>query len=1122
MAGSSRLSNQGSSSSNPGGSKRASKATVSSSRSSLDSVASSGIKKTFGRRSFKSRFSSQLAQSAAAAASGSDLGTEDGLDAGGPGGDDSSVDEGLWDTNDAVFLARAREGEGADRPLEQAPRSSASFLPSWHPDAKQAFSEDLRQRYSDASSAGPSNFMSSPAGRVSDVDTALTSPDDESKRSAQILHQQGIQLPLKLPSSMFLPLQWPADGDVAPSHSSAGAVSTSSRSYSIDSTDDQPVLPPLSMVRGRTTSLPFPQSPIEENEEKSWLDADYESEGGSVAPRDEQWRGSYDELGLGESRKTPRSGTQQESESGHTVLNQDRSEFGALVEPQGSRMDQTKRAQASHSSNLDTQRNGHPTLDDRRADETWQSKTRPVLQELQSHSVESRALASCIQQLTLDSDAEAGEILDNSNLDDVTLRAIEAGDRTKAGRDLWSPSMGSQSSSDRASNPTSQGLPGSPVDVFGDRSYPTRIASSPVARRPSEAERRPSVSSRRPLRPNQVPPAFVSQGLARRANGSFSSASSNMGPPATPMRRPTTSDASMEARRASLQQRSELAQLAKAGAVVDESGWSGKRRPSTTTTSAAGPSAIDPYRSPQLMSGRPRRSEDFVRHGIAQLLGGARGLGRRGSSSASHTSVIEHISHDEARQRSGSLSGPLVRGSIDIGRDSISSISNNGAAMKASQAAATPSSARGIRRPSLASVTGFHPQRPSRDGDHFFRPPQDLGPPLRPRFDTSSSPATPQAHLDSTSESFSGSRSGVDWNDPWKSKQSVGNGASHSVDLLSHPASASAASSRPTSSHVGTTTSLGRRGSPASTVGSTAGSGGSLGRRGSNLSDSRSLWTSVFSHNKGSASGAAGRVLPANISKPVNVVASTINESSREMGRPFAASPAFRGEHSLPCSPRGNAVQSLPSTSPSSHFRRRPSNSSQHSARESPHLLHRAVSPVSAMRGPSGMAESPASPRRPKTRPESLRSSTDASVAPLGIDIQQKRQHNRELSYTGASHPLSTPPMLSHWSQQQQYKRPTFGLDMQPDAAAAFDSIPSPHLSGSFGISGGTPSGAARKSGGIHSADLMKDPIAVVGSDDPREVIVLDGESEGEDDIGPYDEARPSEDTTLYGLWPSQ
>lgn len=170
------------------------------------------------------------------------------------------------------------------------------------------------------------------------------------------------------------------------------------------------------------------------------------------------------------------------------------------------------------------------------------------------------------------------------------------------------------------------------------------------------------------------------------------------------------------------------------------------------------------------------------------------------------------------------------------------------------------------------------------------------------------------------------------------------------------------------------------------------------------------------------------------------------------------------------------------------------------------------------------MAESPASPRRPKMRPESLRSSTDASVAPLCIDIQQKRQHNRELSYTGASHPLSTPPMLSHWSQQQQqqYKRPTFGLDMQPDAAAAFDSIPSPHLSGSFSILGGTPSGAARKSGGIHSADLIKDPIAVVGSDDPREVIVLDGESEGEDENVPHDEAHPSEDTTLYNLWPSQ
>lgn len=49
--------------------------------------------------------------------------------------------------------------------------------------------------------------------------------------------------------------------------------------------------------------------------------------------------------------------------------------------------------------------------------------------------------------------------------------------------------------------------------------------------------------------------------------------------------------------------------------------------------------------------------------------------------------------------------------------------------------------------------------------------------------------------------------------------------------------------------------------------------------------------------------------------------------------------------------------------------------------------------------------------------------------------------------------------------QQQSHKRPTFGLDMQPDAAAAFDCIPSPHIiKGPVGGSKSTSLSGSRRS----------------------------------------------------------
>ncbi|CAO1624811.1 unnamed protein product [Parajaminaea phylloscopi] len=443
-------------------------------------------------------------------------------------------------------------------------------------------------------------------------------------------------------------------------------------------------------------------------------------------------------------------------------------------------------------------------------------------------------------------------------------------------------------------------------------------------------------------------------------------------------------------------------------------------------------------------------ADDKLRHNISSFLGGT---SRRRESSNSRGSIIEHISHEEARRRSGSLYGPISVGSrsFDTRRGSVGSSMTgatgaSGAFEDDANMAGYPH--RRYRRPSQTSFTTGAPARPSREGSIHY-----------------------------STGGGSGS-SIVSWSNPWDAGRSISSRGSSaygsgsyamasgkppgifaSIDALasvdSHGREVGNADEPASSQRL-------RRGSAASSNAASAvlrlrrGSSSSSNTGVSIANGSQKRWSSIFGKIPpgviGSASSLIGkpgaRIHPRDISRPVSVVGSTLSDGHEDFVVPSSSASSFNehresrfrsGSNASVTSGRlGSSLSGhAPSTTPS-HMYNTWSQQQKHVAAAIPPLQsinNRDIPPAFPMpvANSSRMAAS-----KSAEPPYTFSSTGSPSNSAMEYPIVSAHQMPAGQEDTVSS---SSPRFHMHSG-----RRPTFGLDLQPDAAAAFDSIPSPHM----------------------------------------------------------------------------
>lgn len=474
-----------------------------------------------------------------------------------------------------------------------------------------------------------------------------------------------------------------------------------------------------------------------------------------------------------------------------------------------------------------------------------------------------------------------------------------------------------------------------------------------------------------------------------------------------------------------------------AASIGSSSGHASARStPNVVTFSAQSPSLSIKSAAAAPTASRARRirltsNDDMIRQNISSFLGGTTSR-RRDNHVRRKDSVIEHVSHDEARRRSGSLNGavPLSSHHSDMRRDSITSAAT-GFSGPASDGGVGPSH---FRRPSHSSIAHSFALRSGGDSS-IYRQGSSMGSPS------------------------------VQWSNPWDAGKSP---SSRSTSIYSSATRASGFDKAP--SNLASVDALDtfdnrgvehrnapgynhtRRGSSSSSV---AGS--------SVVGSSRKRWSSLFgklpSGIGGSSSSLTGsvsgnqRVAAYNISRPVSVVGSTLSDGPDDFVRPPSAASSIHESLYRQQRLRSHSNASATSISIASNLSGRGGVPSFHptqtrlQSQSSPWAAsHNTGSPHPVVGGTEFVSNSSVSslhgadqticaPPTDTTEGPHLSASLPASSAALGKE-RGMQFASSDMSLMGSS------PRLAPSSS----KRPTFGLDLQPDAAAAFDSIPSPQI----------------------------------------------------------------------------
>lgn len=481
-------------------------------------------------------------------------------------------------------------------------------------------------------------------------------------------------------------------------------------------------------------------------------------------------------------------------------------------------------------------------------------------------------------------------------------------------------------------------------------------------------------------------------------------------------------------------------------ADVSQTPKSTRRRPSTSSV-ADSLSQYPPRASSQMMRGTKASNES-----LSSRFGGSTGHAKQGgaghSRQSSRASIIEHTSHEDAKRRSGVYSGAVVIGSSGNlarkgggGRDEAREELNAGGPYASSSQMSFSKSEQHLHAP-----PPVRPQRTEQDGvgneqmttarasvDVAFNTAHDR------RWSSTVGPSNerrPRRGSDASLSSFFKGRRGSDTSVrnlhiAKPSDPSTGATFNPSADTGRSPVFPMSYSPKPPSSAKPSTPSTantdhraaveGRSMSPLATLQlPPSDSGGSLGRR-----EKRQSFVGTASQRWSGLFGSLPRKIShSSISRPVSV--------SSQQG---LSSPRFESEQDPPMSPTELVVNKIRRTGqegsvtpdPITHTpwhssgggasepMQRQSSASRSAGALSP-AEHRALSPVSPERDSSQWASRPSVGGDGIRRSSSLANGTEAGVA-----LHQQRTSS---------------------------KRPTFGLDLQPDAAAAFDCIPSPNFRG--------------------------------------------------------------------------
>lgn len=218
-------------------------------------------------------------------------------------------------------------------------------------------------------------------------------------------------------------------------------------------------------------------------------------------------------------------------------------------------------------------------------------------------------------------------------------------------------------------------------------------------------------------------------------------------------------------------------------------------------------------------------------------------------------------------------------------------------------------------------------------------------------------------------------------------------------------------------------------------------------RRGSSsmAQDARRRLSSILRPST-SASGTERMILPHNISRPVSVVGSAISHGGDrdEDEMAFIRPPSAMSAHRHPQDGGGGAL------SASNGVYRRPSTASSTMASSRTAGIQRSpIGPPSA----AAVSELAWQERRRPSTSDNARG-VQVQTGEFGSSPPHEAGPQRPLRPAASPSPspydqASSPPAASSasvYSLPTYTKRPTFGLDLQPDAAAAFDSIPSPEV----------------------------------------------------------------------------
>ncbi|CAO1622006.1 unnamed protein product [Sympodiomycopsis kandeliae] len=513
----------------------------------------------------------------------------------------------------------------------------------------------------------------------------------------------------------------------------------------------------------------------------------------------------------------------------------------------------------------------------------------------------------------------------------------------------------------------------------------------------------------------------------------------------------------------------------------------------------------------------------------------------RADSTRSKASVIEHISHEEARRRSGA-EGPIVLSngiSVDdlrsesLRRDSISSH--------------TPPSRPHRDVPAKAGrLLGISAQ--SSDGGHTT--------------DDAASSSVGHSLMDQFNDSHS-----MRWNhpNPWEagSRSSHASSTRHSKSQMSH---FTPTTTTTTSSDTHSLFSV-VPGSITSSISSYPRSEGSIrskrsatqptvdplaahfalpkvrrdsGNSATGSVSTRRRWAALFGK---SGPGRSSTISSSNISRPVSVAGSTLSDavsSTSDQSLRGTLAPSTSAPNSLSSVAQGKMpLRDVSVISQSSFSQLAELTSSRslsggmasadgHSIDKNnwSHARAATAAPVASLRadeygvpalnvGPQMSSVEHAQQHLDESRLAGAGSGAagqDHLLNPVSRDIPRKSSLNEQLLHVAAERSMLRSRMPSADSvltrTTQAYKRPTFGLDLQPDAAAAFDSIPSPHIV--KGLSSGskaTSSSDSRRSivsnantfgGSLHSGTDTRptsagDPILVAPPCSSESVSLEDG-----------------------------